>query len=73
MTTKALTIVLVVQPVFNSVAHVHSLRFNPCGRKSLHPGEMEMRSFMLCSQPATLLATSNPIRIFIGQLETTRF
>jgi hypothetical protein len=46
---------------FNSVAHVHSLRFNPCGRKSLHSARWKCgRSGCAANRHAAGNQQSNP-------------
>ena len=72
MTTKALTTVLIVQPV--STASLTSIPYGLILAGANRFIRRDGDEVVHVVQPsATLLATSNPIRIFIGQLETTRF
>ncbi len=66
MPTKALTTVLVVQPVSTpSLTSIpYDLILANANRFIRRDGNTVV---MLCSQPVTLLTTSNPIRIFIRE------
>ena len=72
MTTKALTTVLVVQPILKA-----SLTSIPYGLILADANRFIRRDGNAVAQvvqpTVTLLTTSNSIRIFIGKLEATRF
>lgn len=72
MATKALIILLAVQPV--STASLTSIPYGLILADANRFIRRDGNAVAQVAQPtATLLATSNPIRIFIGKLETTQF